>query len=251
MSATDPPLAPTLEPLGGPPRAALERLAGGGFRHVQLSASQAGLRPRELDRSGRRDLRAFLGRIGLRPSGLDLWVPPAHFASARLADRAFESVRAAIGLAADLGRGPVSLALPPEALPEVLEAIAAAALRENVTVADHAVPPAPRLPGGLGVGIDPAAWLAAGRDPAEGIDSCLERLAVVRLADFAGAGLRDAIGGGDGRLDVEAYRAAIARTPLRSAPLVADLRGLRDPWAGLARTARAWSSATGAMGQPS
>ena len=48
-------LAPTLAALGDRPRTAIDRLAGLGFRAVQLSASQPGLRPRELDRSGRRD----------------------------------------------------------------------------------------------------------------------------------------------------------------------------------------------------
>jgi hypothetical protein len=42
-----------------------------GFRSVQLSAAQPGLRPRELDRSGRRDLLARLSRLQMPAAGLE------------------------------------------------------------------------------------------------------------------------------------------------------------------------------------
>ena len=73
------PLAPTLAPLGEQPRAALARLSKLGFRHVQLDATQPGLRPRELDRSARRHLAATLRRPEDSPIGVDLWVPASHF----------------------------------------------------------------------------------------------------------------------------------------------------------------------------
>ena len=62
----------------GAAAAALERLAAAGVRRVQLSASQVTLRPRELDRSGRRDLLILLRRLELSAGGLDAWVPTAR-----------------------------------------------------------------------------------------------------------------------------------------------------------------------------
>ena len=59
------------------PRAAIEWAAGLGYRAVQLDGAAAGVRARDLDRSGRRDLAALLRRLQLGFSGLDLWIPPA------------------------------------------------------------------------------------------------------------------------------------------------------------------------------
>ena len=68
-------LAPTLIWLGTRPRASLERLAERGFRRVQLSAAHESIRPRDLDRSGRRELLALLRRLDVAPGGLDVPVP--------------------------------------------------------------------------------------------------------------------------------------------------------------------------------
>src|SRR5690606_13026801 len=73
---------------GAGPRAPIEAAAKAGFRAVALDASAAGLRPRDLDRSARRDLAALLRRLELAFAGLDLWIPPEHFASPEHADRA-------------------------------------------------------------------------------------------------------------------------------------------------------------------
>ncbi len=149
------PLAPTLGPLGDQPRAALDRLAAMGFRYVQLSATQSGLRPRDLDRSARRDLLVRLRRLEMQVSGLDLWIPPAHFLDPALVDRAVDAVRAALELAGDLQRCPISLELPrpldDESLGPVIETIAELALRVGVELADHAAPDATadQLAGGL------------------------------------------------------------------------------------------------------
>src|SRR2546426_244768 len=161
----DPRLAPTLACLGPRPRAALERLAAAGFRRVQLSASQETLRPRELDRSGRRDLLILLRRLELSAGGLDAWVPPARLRDPESVDRAVGALKEAIVLAADLGRLPVTLTLPPP-LPEagagtgsdpVIDALVEHALRHGLALGDSAAPPVARLD--VGVAIDPVAWL--------------------------------------------------------------------------------------------
>lgn len=242
----EPRLAPTLAALGDRPRAVLNRLAGEGFVAVQLSATQPGLRPGDLDRSGRRDLARVLGRLELAASGLDLWIPPAHFRDRARVDRAVAAVRGAVELAADLGRCPVSLALPDgddESLGPVVEAMTELGLRHGVLLADHAVPPAAR--DGFGAGIDPVAWLAAGRDPVAAVEACARRLVSARLCDALPGGARgpiDRLEGG--RLDAAAYRAALAGAEYLG-PLVVDVRGWSRPWEGLAHTVRVWSSLTG------
>ncbi len=162
------PLAPTLAPLGEQPRAALARLSRLGFRHVQLGASQPGLRPRELDRSARRDLAATLRRHEVSASGVDLWVPTSHFFEPARADRAVAAVLEAIEMAGSLGRCPVSLNLPAaEACAgqgPVVETITECAASHGVGIADHTVPVGQWAQ--LGVGIDPAAWLSQDEDPA-------------------------------------------------------------------------------------
>ena len=114
-------LAATLEPLGDPVES-LEWLGGAGVRGVQLSATQPGLRPRTLDGAARRELRARLKRLELTLSGLDLWIPPEHFTEPANVDRATAAAEAAVVLAADLGRVPVSMTLPADAAASALAA---------------------------------------------------------------------------------------------------------------------------------
>ncbi len=235
-------LGPTLGDLGDQPRAALDQLASLGFRSVQLSATQPGLRPRELDRSARRDLRVKLRRLEMDAAGLDLWIPASHFVTPSTSDRAVDAVRAAIELAADLGRCPVCLSLPGDdddgRLGPIAGTIIDHAIHRGVMVADHAVRPASHEP--IGVGIDPPAWLALGEDPIAGVTTFADRLVSLRLADLMESGMRAPIGVSEvGRLDVAAYRKAIATCGYRG-PLVIDMRGWPDPWAGLAQTARTW-----------
>ena len=91
-------LAPTLGPLAEllAPRSVFDRLSELGYRYVQLSAAQPGLRPRELDKSARRDLLATLRRREMSPAGVDLWIPPDHFLASATVDRAAEAVVEAI-----------------------------------------------------------------------------------------------------------------------------------------------------------
>jgi sugar phosphate isomerase/epimerase len=199
-----------------------------GFRAVQLSAAQPGLRPRELDRSGRRELLARLRMLRLPAAGLDLWIPPGHFVDPAWVDRAVATVAGAVELAADLGRCPVSLAFPGLDLASgpipIVEAISEHALRFGVRLADHAVPPAIASPDAapspsLGAGIDPAAWLGRGEDPVAAVAKYARHLVTVRVCE-------------DPRLDVEAYRQALGTAGYRG-PVVVDLRRSAQPWRAL------------------
>jgi sugar phosphate isomerase/epimerase len=216
-----------------------------GFSSVQLSATQSGLRPRDLDQSARRDLLATLRRLELELAGVDLWIPPAHFLEAVHIDRAVGAMLSAIEFAADLGRVPVSVALPHEINDEILEAISEAAHRHGAPIADHAIPTAdsqrPQADSELlSVGIDPASWLAAGLDPSEGVVRAGDALQSARLCDLSSTGLRAPVGESDGRLDVHAYRASLSVAGYRR-PIVVDARQWADPWRGVERTAEMWN----------
>ncbi len=240
------PLAPTLGPLGEEPRAALERLAAMGFRYVQLSATQSGLRPRELGRSARRDLLVRMRRLQMRISGLDLWIPPDHFLDPAHVDRAVDAVGATLQLAGDLERCPVSLELPrpvdDATLESVIDVISQQALRVGVQVADHAGPDAPL--DHLGIGIDPAAQLSRDEDPAVAVTSSADRLVSARLCDLLTSGMRGPIGETQGaRLDVLSYRVALSVCGY-DRPVVVDARQWTQPWPGLTQTAQTWLAVT-------
>ena len=253
----DPPLAPTLEPLvsanggggdGESIRAAMERIASMGFRFVQLSATQPGLRPRDLDQSARRDLVATLRRRELAVAGLDLWIPPRHFLEAAHSDRAVSAVLAAIELASDLGRGSVSLTLPgttaddSDALKPALDAISDHANRFGVMIADHAVPVVARDSELIGVGIDPAAWLSSGGDPSAALMANARRIVSARVCDLLTSGLRGPVGDRhEGQLDVVAYKVALSVIGY-ARPAVVDARNWIEPWKGIEQTRRAWNA---------
>jgi sugar phosphate isomerase/epimerase len=255
-------LAPTLAALPGELRPSMDRLAAMGFRHVQLSAAQPGLRPRELDGSARRDLLATFRRRELEISGIDLWIPPSHYLDPVHVDRAVTATIAAIELAADLERCPLSITLPAYSVdpknPEVddaeeistgnadassgdaVQAIIDAAHHAGVALADHQVPVADRERDDLiGIGIDPAAWLAAGLDPAAGVSRQSGHLVAARLSDLLSTGLRGPIGTRDGRLDVMSYRVALAVAG-HDRPVVLDARQWPNPWSDLETAAECW-----------
>ena len=243
-------LAPTLSPLlaatddASDIRGGLTRLSSLGFRHVQLSATQSGLRPRDLDRSARRDLLATLRRHELDLSGLDCWIPASHFTDLSHQDRAIDAVRASIELAADLGRVPISLALPTEATDEPPSTwrtdLISHAGRLGVSLADHAVPPSKRE--SAEIGIDPAALLSHSLDPATTVHQSARRLAAARLSDLDQTGLRCPLGANsDGRLDVLAYRVALTLAEFPR-PVVMDARLWVDPWQGLTLSQARWKA---------
>lgn len=215
-------------------------VASRGFRSIQLDAALAGIRARELDRSGRRDLAALLKRIGLGFSGLDLWIPSDHFANAAQADRAVAAVTGACELAAELavlmdGSGRVvAVDLCSAPAPGVIESLSVFAQREGVEIADHRWPreqagSQSRGGGssvgmciGMCIGIDPAAIIASGADPATEVSRLAAAPAQARLSDLSGAGRTVP---GKGRLDRPGYEAALF-TRGYARPVIVDPRGL-------------------------
>jgi sugar phosphate isomerase/epimerase len=246
-----PPLAATLAPLGEDPVAGLEVLRAIGYRAVQLSATQPGMRPRELDASSRRDLSVRLRRLEMRCAGLDLWIPPEHFANPVYADRALDAMKQAISLAADLGRVAVSTALPAQTeanaqlLRDIRAMISGAAAHAGVEIADHgsdAVKGAWEGSAGdpMGVGIDPAMLLSIGEDPVLSVARCAKRLRAARIVDMLQSGMRAPPCEADGaRLQLDEYVLALAGGGFRRSP-VADARNWHHPRAGLERVRALW-----------
>ncbi len=240
-----------------------------GYSAVQLNAAEAGVRPRELGRSARRDIAATGRRAGVEISGVDLWIPPEHFVDAAHSDRAMDAVREALAFASEVvplsrgveggagegrGRGVVSLTLPAsdehnqEAVKSVARAMGDHAQRVGAVIADFQWPADPRSTGDpIGVGIDPAAVIAEGVTSAGKAASRMgARLAGARLTDLSSAGLRVEPGGGGwsggGRLDVMSYLVALATAGYAGA-VVVDLRGVAD-----ARNAAGRCATLGAIG---
>ncbi len=260
-------LAPTITPIvretGGSVRGALDRLARQGFPAVQLDATLRGIRPRELDRQARRELQAIARRRNLRISGLDLFIPRRHYIEADHMDRAMSATHAAIELAADLGKVPISLSLPTKRLaPELAEAIVEAADGHGVRVAVHDEDQLDALEQWvkaidqpmLGAALDPAALLTRGYDPAEVAGRFGERLAVARLSDvergLSGDDLEQGARGesvrcrlGRGELDLMRWRVMVDLASRRTGPVVLDLRGLTDPMGAAVEGKRAWENA--------
>jgi len=209
-----------------------------------MTATQVYQRPGVLVRTARRDLKAALRRADLLCSGLDCFIPTEHFLASETADRAVHAVVSAIGLAEDLGRIPVCLNLPTEedlkkaAGHVVGEAIAAAADRCGIEVADHTIPVATRE--GIGVGIDPAAYIAVGEAPDEAIMKHAGSIVSCRLSDLLTTGMRGPIGlRTEGRLDVLRYKVALSVAGYQR-PIVIDARQWLKPWDGVEHTKSWW-----------
>jgi len=239
-------LAVTVQPFvdarrgGSALRQTFDRLHAMGFRWVQLSATQPGLRPRELDASARRDLLATLRRRELAVSGIDAWIPSSHFADEQHVDRAASALLEAVELAGDLGRAAVSVVFPRHGAEGVIDAAAAAAERSGVVMADHIAPVVERSHEHvIGIGVDPAAWLSAGENPADIINQYSTQLTSARVCDLLTTGLRGPIGTGDGYLDVLAYKVALSVADYQR-PVILDARQWTDPWSGIEQARRAW-----------
>ncbi len=218
---------------------ALDRSRVSGLRWVQIAATMPGLRPRDLDSSARRDLVASLRRRELNLAGLDAWIPAEHFVDAAKSDRAVASMVEIIAMAGELGRVPVSLIMPKSA--EVVDALVAAAERSGIELADHGVDALSRAAGaGVGIGIDPAACLANGGDPAAAVHAAAGALVSARLVDLMRSGMRGPIGSEhELRLDVQAYKIALSVNAYRR-PVVIDARQWIDPLRGIEQTVRVW-----------
>lgn len=251
-----PPLAATIEPLGPDARESIAAVAAMGYRAVQLSATQPGMRPRELDAGDRRGLRGTLQRLGLVCGGIDLWIPPAHLSDPAHVDRAMSAVDGACGLAADLGRCGVCVTLPERLQSESWHVLCATADRHGVRIADfcvrgtgpehHSEAP-PEL---VGTGIDPAAILGAGLDPALHAASLGRRVCAARVVDLLASGMRGPPGEPEGaRLDLAAFAASLALSGAAPA-CCADARQWADPRAGLQCTLARWSGTPDPLGDP-
>lgn len=224
------------------PRGRIEWAKSVGARGVHLDGALAGLRPRELDRSARRDLASLLRRLDLAFTGLDLWIPPHHFAEAGHVDRAIAAVRGACDLAAELGGllGDAATPVVSVELPGTLHADAQAALlgaELPAPLADHRRPYEAR---GMRVvpGLDAAAVLLAGGDPSAELLRLAGAGPSARLADADAVG-RCAVG--SGRLRVSEYKVACAAAGARG--VILDLRGLDQPGGAAARALEAWGAA--------
>lgn len=246
-------LAPTVGPLvrqGLSVRSAIERLADAGFTAVQLDATLEGIRPRELDRRARQDLVALLRRRDLVLAGWDLFIPRRHYLEAQHMDRAIAATLAAIELAADTGRTPLSLTLPIDKLDAAaLSSLIDAADLRRVRLAVHGEDRLEAMDAWLGstdtaaagVGVDAAAALLLKHDPAALVHRWSRRLASARLGDAAGDGERRPVG--EGELDVADFRVAVDLAAARTGPVVLDLRGLAQPLTAAATAAQQWNDA--------
>jgi hypothetical protein len=251
-----PPLAATIEPLGADPRESIAAAATLGYRAVQLSATQPGMRPRELDSGDRRGLRAALSRMGIVCGGIDLWIPPQHFTDPAHVDRAMSALDGACGFAADLGRCVVCVSLPAAMPGESWQAVASSADRHGVRIADFAVrqgADASRadVPHELvGCGIDPAALIGAGIEPAMHAASLGRRVTSARIVDLLSSGMRGPPGEPSGaRLDLAAFAAALALGGA-SPRCCADARQWVDPRTGLASTLARWTGTSDPLDDP-
>ncbi|MDX9912549.1 MAG: hypothetical protein RBS39_12025 [Phycisphaerales bacterium] len=230
-------------PWTGGVRATFDWVASLGARGVVIDATAPETRPRTLDRSARRDLAASMRRRGLACMGVDLWIPPEHFASPTHVDRAMAALEAAAGLASELCEGVgrvVSIETGEHVGSDLLSVMREMGEDANVRLADHRfMKGAGESVARLAEGLDCASVIMAGGDPASLLSTRGERIASVRLSDVGSVGR---VGVGNGRLDVAAL-GAIAGTLWREGPVVIDLRGLRSPGEAARQGIDAWERA--------
>ena len=228
-------------------RSGLELARGCGYRWVQVNAADAETRPRDLGRSGVRDVAASARREGLMVSGVDLFVPMGDFFDGGKVERAVGALRDAARFAGEIaslaGEGPgvLSTVLPradsaPEGRGDEAAAIVGGVVEEadrvGVVVADCGWPmeEGRAWGGALGVGVDPAAVVLYGREGGDGEEgaegegagrsfrretpgkalarvSGMGLLASARVSDLTSAGRVEA---GEGGLDVMGYVGALA-----------------------------------------
>ncbi len=252
-------LAPTVGPLARQSGRRLQPIAGdlakAGFHGLQLDATLPGIRPRDLSHRARQDLIAMLAREGMVAAGLDLFIPRKHFIDPTQLDRAMAATLAAIELAGDLGRLPLSLALPVDQVsPDALAALVEAADGFSVPLGIHAEDRLDALAAWLdeldqpmiGAAIDPAALIAGDHSPAKAAAKLGKRLRIARLSDCtgpAGDAASQRCPPGQGELDLMAYRLTLDMAQHRRGPVVLDLRNLSGPGAAAQQARAAWDDA--------
>lgn len=221
------------------PQSLIEWCRADGVRGVVLDGTIPSLRARELDRSARRDLAAILRRLGLSLGGVDLWIPPEHFAQSVYVDRATAALLGACELAAELadllgqprGSAAVSIELPKEPHPDAARALAADA---GSLLVDHAV----GAVSGRRAGVDAAGVLMTGGDPAAALLKLAGKEPLCRLSDAGSVGRCAA---GSGRLRISEY--AMAAAAAGADRVTIDLRGLDDAETARIAAIAAWARA--------
>ncbi len=235
-------LAATLAPLGDP-EPGLQFISRSGFEAVQLSASQPGLKPRELDSGARRGLRERLRRLELAVGGLDLWIPREHFRDPQEVARATDAMLDALRLAEDLGRVTLHCMMPAESDAEtapVRRTIVGEAARRGVSIADFADDAVAEGP--VRLGVDLAALAARRATAMESIALAGAALGAVRLSRAVDGGARMPFRpGGEGWEILHEVRTALVTGGFPGFP-VADARRWPDAKAGLLSTRDAWSA---------
>lgn len=207
-----------------------------GLRGVVLDATAPEMRPRTLDRSGRRDVASLLRHNDLSLAGLDLLIPPTHLVDPAFQDRAFSAIREALTLASDLaaladGASPIVTVLAPPALSaKDLEAIGRLTDNSSAMLALIAWPVTEELRAActsvpkLRTAFDPARVLAAGGNAAKELSRSRPVPGSIRLSDFDGVGR---VPLGMGNLDLTQYVVA-ASVANAAAPIVLDVQGMAD-----------------------
>lgn len=242
----------------------IDQIHASNTRGITLDASTPDFRPRALTRSARRDLAASLRRRELEFTGLDLWIPPEHFADPTHTHRAINALSQAATLTVELatlvaGRSqPVlSIVLPEEMNPTDRAAIGAIAQSTGALIADHQPQssassestsessPEPSQPTpGIDIGIDPVMILLTGNSPGKAITQASAHasthLASVRLSDLNSMG-RCPVGAPGSKLDLQSYAGALLVAGKEWITL--DLRALPDPIAATTQAHQAWSNA--------
>lgn len=228
------------------PKAAIEEIHAMGVRGITLDASVPDFRPRALSRSARRDLAASLRRRELEFTGLDLWIPPEHFADATNAHRAIDAVSQAAEMSAELAtlvggrsRPVVSVLLPNEMNETDRLAIGANAQRVGAVIADHQ-PEQGEHVAGIAIGIDPVMMLVAGMSPGKAVMHAGEHLAAVRLCDHNAMG-RCTVGASGSKLDVKGYAGALIVADQEWITL--DVREMPEPKLAAEKARQAWADA--------
>ncbi len=236
----------------GSPRASLDWSRALGVRGVALDGAAAGFRGRELGRSARRDLAASLRRRELELAGIDLWIPADHFADPEHVQRAMETVVQTAELAGELsvlvgGRSLACVSVMTAASidGQLHAAMGEEAARFGAVVVDHRVDLGEAaLAGGAGIaaGVDPAAVLFDGKDPAQAVHQVGAQLGGARLDDVNAMG-RCPVGVEGARLDLDGYKASLMIGAL--AWVTVDLRQLPSSARSFAIARQAWDSGLG------
>lgn len=239
LAATIAPLAADTPALGV--REAIAWLSEIGLRGAQLSATDPATRARELSASARRDLRATLARHELVCAGLDFFIPAAHYTDPANITRAFDALSGAIGLAADLGGGSVTAAIPADVAHDFRAAIGVEASRRGVMVLVPMGATPAELDAPFAASVDCATVLGESGRPEDVIARLGPRLGGVRLVDLLRSGLRGPIlEPGESRLDALAVRMAMEVSGFNGMALL-DARQWQEPRRGIADSAARWT----------